>query len=143
MDWGAWSQEAVSLMTARMRELLARHEVPTGAAYRWDLDAGVMTIGDAQFRLVTIGTVAADNSFLWAWGNDSLPASATVGLEQVRSFGVEHELPLLSEPYVHGGLAQAKECLALAGRVLDADGVWINKTDAGFILFLLFESTRH
>jgi len=142
MDWGAWSDEAASLMTARTRDLLARHDLPRGTAYRWDLDAGAIVIGDKQLRLTTIGTVA-DDSFLWSWANDAIPASAKVGVEKVRLFGVENDLPLLAEPFMHGGLAEGKECLALAGRVLEADGIWIDQTDAGFILFVLYEPTHH
>jgi hypothetical protein len=95
-----------------------------------------------QFRLVTVGTVAGD-SFLWAWDNDAIPASAKVGIDKVRQFGVENDLGLLSEPRAPGGLAQGKECLAIAGRVLDAHGIWIDEIDAGFILFVLYAPVRH
>ncbi|HEX7700795.1 MAG TPA: hypothetical protein VF403_08740 [Kofleriaceae bacterium] len=138
MDWGAWSKEAVSLMTARTRELLARHSIPTSAAYHWDLDAGVIVIGEATFGLTTVGTVD-DASFLWAWANDALPANGKRGIEAVRQFGLEHGLGLLVEPCARAGLAQAKECLAIAGRILDARGIWIDKTEVGSILFVLYE----
>jgi hypothetical protein len=90
--------------------------------------------------LVTVGTIAG-NSFLWAW--DAILASAKVGIEKVRQFGVENDLGLLSEPCAPGGLSQGKECLAIAGRVLDAHGIWIDETDAGFILFVLYAPIRN
>src|SRR5262249_7083273 len=95
-------------------------------------------IGEARFRLVTVGTVSGD-SFLWAWANESIPESGKAGVEKVRQFGVDHDLALLMEPCAPGGLSQAKECLAIAGRVLDANGIWIDRTDAGFIVFALHE----
>lgn len=142
MDWGAWSRESVSLMAARTRELLEKHRIVMGSKYHWDLDAAAIEIGGVQLRLVTVGTVAG-NSFLWSWANEEIPASAKVGIDKVRQFGVENDLGLLSEPCAPGGLAQGKECLAIAGRVLDAHGIWIDETDAGFILFVLYAPARH
>jgi hypothetical protein len=139
MDWGAWSRESVSLMATRTRHLLASVEM--GSDYAWDLDAAAMAMDGATFRLVTVGTVAGD-SFLWAGANDSIPERAKVGIDRVREFGVENDLGLLSEPCAAGGLSQGKECLAIAGRVLDAHGTWIDETDAGFILFVLYAPNR-
>jgi len=140
MDWGAWSRDSVTLMATRTRELLVRQGVAMGGDYRWDLDAATLAIGGAQFRLITVGTIAGD-SFLWSWANDAIPVTAKEGIAKVRYFGVDNDLSLLSEPCAAGGLAQGKECLAIAGRVLDAHGVWIDRTEAGFILFLLYAPT--
>jgi hypothetical protein len=139
MDWGAWSRDSVTIMTTRTRELVERHQVPLGAAYRWDLDTGSMMLGDATFRVVTAGTVAGD-SFLWSWANDTIPDLAKTGIERVRAFGVENDLALLVEPCAPGGLSQLKECTAVAARVLDAQGLWLSRTGPdGFIAFVLFE----
>jgi hypothetical protein len=136
MDWGSWSREAATQMAAGTAELFARHGIVAGSAYKWNLDAGVMTLGGVTFGLVAIGTVAGD-SFLWAWANDTIPPRGKVGIDRVREFGVEHGLGLLVEPCAPGGLSQARECLAIAWRVLDADAAWIAPTDTGFILFVL------
>jgi len=138
MDWGAWSHEAVSLMATRTQALLARHAIPTGSQYHWDLDAGTFVIGGLTCRLVTIGTTAGD-SFLWSWASDAIPATGKADIHRVRQFGVENDLGLLAEPCAPGGLAQGKECLAIAARVLDAQGGWIDQTANGFIFFALHE----
>jgi len=139
-DWGAWSKEAVVLMTARTRELLARHAILEGSAYHWDLATGLIVIGGVTFRLVTVGTTVAE-AFLWSWANEGIPPSAKADIARVRQFGVDNDLSLLVEPSLSGGLAQAKECLALAARVLDAQGIWIDQTSAGHIFFALHERT--
>jgi len=141
MDWGAWSRAAVALMSDRMRELCTRYRLAPGSPYHWDLEAAAFTIGDTPFRLITVGTVE-DDSFLWAWADDSIPAAAKVGLERVRQFGIDNGLDLLVTHCAAGGLAQAKECVAIAGRVLDAAGFWIEQIEAGFIVFLLCEAAR-
>jgi hypothetical protein len=138
MDWSNWSRESVSLMATRTRELLDRHGIPPRAAYRWDLETATLVIGGVELHLVTVGTVAND-SFLWAWANEAIPAAAKAGIERVRQFGIERDLGLLVEPCVPGGLAQAKECLALAARILDASGCFIDPTNEGFIVFALRE----
>jgi hypothetical protein len=126
-------------MSERTRALLDKH-VANGTPYHWDLDAATFEIGGATLRLVVVGTVAED-SFLWAWANESIPLPARSESERVRQFGVEHDLGLLIEPCAPGGLAQGKECVAVAGRILDADAAWIERTgeEDSFILFVLFE----
>lgn len=138
MDWGAWSREAVAMMASRTNELMVRHVLPNGAPYRWDLDRAELAIGGVSFRLVTVGTVAG-NSFMWAWANESIPMDAKQRLEEVRAFGMQNDLSLLTTACVGGGLAQARECLAIAGRVLNANGIWLDRTESGHIVFALFE----
>src|SRR5215471_8467677 len=53
MDWGAWSRESVSLMTARTRELLAQHGIAMGAPYHWDLDTGAIVIATQAWPSLT------------------------------------------------------------------------------------------
>ena len=136
MDWTAWSQEAVAMMASRTRQLFAKHGLTPGSPSLWDLDAGELVVGGAHFPLIAVGTVSGD-SFMWAWANDAIPTPAKEGLDRVRAFGEEHDLQLLVTPCISGGLAQAKECLAIAGRVLDASGVWLDRTEAGYIAFVL------
>jgi hypothetical protein len=141
MDWAAWSRDSVAQLSARARDLLARHSLAEGAPYRWDLETAALTIGDTSFALVTIGTVV-NGSFRWSWANDSIPPGAKVGIDTVRQFGLDNELALLIESCTPGGLPQGHECLAIAARILDADGCWIDATDAGYILFALRERTE-
>jgi hypothetical protein len=91
--------------------------------------------------LVAAGTVSGD-SFLWAWANDSIPAVAKASLEHVRQFGLDHDLSLLTEPCAPGGLSQGKECLAIAARLLDANGIWFDRTEDGSILFAVRDTSH-
>ncbi len=138
MDWAKWSRDAVALMKQRTRECLERHGLTAETPYRWDLDSAQIRIGEVTLGITVVGTIAAD-SFLWSWANEAIPAQAKERIDEVHSFGVEHDLGLLVEPCFPGGVSSGKECLAIAGRVLDADGVWVDTTDAGFILFTLHE----
>ncbi len=123
-----------------LQELLAKHGLNAGSPYRWDLGTGELVVEGVHLPLVTVGTVSGD-SFRWAWATDAIPASAKRGLERVREFGEEHGLQLLCTARVGGGLAQGKECLAIAGRVLDAAGVWIDSIETGHIVFVLHHAS--
>ena len=98
-----------------------------------------MALGGQVLRLVVVGTVAGD-SFLWSWANDDLPARCKEGIERVRAFGLANDLGLLSAPCLRGGLAQAKECVAISLRILDATAIWIDATGPDrHLAFVLFD----
>ncbi|HKS64474.1 MAG TPA: hypothetical protein VJT13_22420 [Xanthobacteraceae bacterium] len=145
-DWGAWSTEAVSMMNSRNRAWIERYQL-TGASYVWDLNSATIAFDGASTRVVAdlclVGTASkAEGSFLWAWANDDIPAGAKRDLEKVRAFGEEFDLGLLVTPSQDGGRAEGLEALAIAGRVLDADGVWVDERGDLTLFFALFNFRR-
>lgn len=139
MDWTAWSREAVTLMSQRTRDLIARNKLGADTDYHWNIDDAIMTIGPLKLRLVVVGTVSGE-SFLWSWANETIPGQAKAGIEKVGDFGAEHDLKLLTEPMHGGGKSTGEECLAVAGRILDASAIWIDTTEHGYIFLALFET---
>lgn len=125
-------------MASRTRAALSRYGVTSGARFEWDLTSSRMLIGGTRFTLTTVGTMQGD-VFRWAWADPTIPEAGKSGVEAVRSFGQEHRVPMLTEPTVEGGLPRANECLAAAGRVLDASAVLVDHTDSGHIFFVLHE----
>ena len=145
-DWGAWSADAVSLMNSRNRAWIERYQL-TGASYVWDLNSATIAFDAGSSRVVAdlclVGTASkAEGSFLWAWANDDIPAGAKRDLEKVRAFGDEFDLGLLTTPSHHGGRAEGLEAVAIAGRVLDADGVWVDERGDLTLFFALFNFRR-
>ena len=145
-DWGAWSADAVALMNSRNRAWIARYQL-TGAPYVWDLNSATIAFDGTSNRVVAdlcvVGTVSkAEGSFLWAWANEDIPAGAKHGLEKVRAFGDEFDLGLLTTPRHNGGRAEGLEVLAIAGRVLDAAGVWVDERGDLTLFFALFNFRR-
>lgn len=138
MNWEGWSRDAASLMKTRTRNLMKRYALGAGDRFEWDLESSQMTIGTTRFGIVTVGTMTGD-TFRWAWDDESIPKASKTGLEQVRAFGEANGIALLTEPAGPDGLARGHECLAVAGRLLDASAVLVDKTDAGFIFFALRE----
>jgi len=141
-DWSAWSNEAVRLLGERGRTLLERLGVGADAAYDWDLDRALITFNESiQLKLICVGTTADDGTFLWSWANDALPENSRRVMMEVHDYGHDHDLGLLLEPKIQGAHSEALEMMAIAGRVLNADGYWIEP--ASGLYFLLFEMEKH
>jgi hypothetical protein len=140
-DWSEWSRQAVAEMQARNRAWIARFSLER-AAYRWDVDSALLTFTRADDRVVAdiclIGTASrSQGTFLWAWANEAIPDGAKRGLAAVRAFGARHDLPLLVTPEWSGGRSEGLEMLAVAGRILDASGGFVDETEDLTFLFTL------
>ncbi len=143
-DWAAWSREAVRELIHKNERWPAEHGLPPSLRYSLDVDRAELTFPRAEDELVAHFTVVASASksggtVLWGWANDALPTRAQVGLEQVREFGNANGLSLLTEPFVHGGLPEGRELLAIASRIMDACGGWI-EAEGDLTLFLALRS---
>ena len=141
-DWGAWSAEAVSMMNARNRAWMDRYHL-AGVPYLWDLKTATIAFDRTSSRVVAdlcvVGSASkVAGTFLWAWANEAIPDKAKRNLKTVRAFGVEHALGLLTTPELAGGRAEGLEALAIAGRVLKADGVWVDERGDLTVFFALF-----
>jgi hypothetical protein len=128
-DWAAWSGEAVQIMQTRNRAFIEKFDL-SNRPYRWSLEQGQIAFPTAADVVVAdlcvVGSVSVcEGTFLWAWENETIPVQARRRLEEVRTFGAKHELALLTTGEWRGGRAEGVEMVAVAGRVLDAEGVWI------------------
>jgi hypothetical protein len=66
-------------------------------------------------------------------------------LARVREFGKARALELLVTPQWPGGRPEGLEMAAVAGRILDADGIWIEETGDVTLFFALsnFRRLKH
>jgi hypothetical protein len=98
--------------------------------YDWSLDKAQLLFRCSDDEVVAdicvIGSVSeTEGTFLWAWANEAIPHQARRGLETVREFGDSNVLELLTKPEWPGGQSDGLEMSAVAGRILDAAGVWV------------------
>ena len=140
-DWQSWSRESVALMQERNRSFVATFDL-AGYPFRWNLDAAQIAylVGERAVLadLCVVGSVSeCERTFLWAWANDAVPRRARERIDEVRAFGEAHDLPLLTIAEWPGGRAEGLEMLAVAGRVLDADGVFVAPDRGRDFLFTL------
>ena len=140
-DWRQWSRDAVALMKARNREFIAKFSL-ANSDYRWNLAAGELAFPSAGKAVVAdlcvIGSSSAEQgTFFWAWANKGVPETARRRLAEVRAFGEAHDLPLLTTAEWRGGRSEGMEMLAVAGRILDAEGVMVVQNDDLTLFFAL------
>jgi hypothetical protein len=132
-------------MEARNRDWVARFglgHVP----YRWDFASAAFRFdrvsGPVIADLCVVGTAsAAEGTFLWSWANEEIPAQAKRRIEAVRRFGEEHDLPLLTTAEWRGGRIEGLEMAAVAGRILEAEGIWVDD-GADLTTFFLLSGFR-
>src|SRR5438067_2465532 len=84
---------------------------------------------------------ACEKTFLWAWANEAIPLGAQDRLLDVRAFGATHGLDLLTTAEWPAERAEGLEMLAVAGRVPDADGVFVDSV-SDLTLFLVLHRFR-
>jgi hypothetical protein len=144
-DWGSWSQEAVRLMQTRNRAVREKFDLD-GRPYRWNLEHAQIAFLFSDHVVVAdlcdVGSVSAcEGTFLWAWANEAIGDRARDRLHEVRAFGEKHDLGLLTTAEWQAGKSEGLEMLAIAGRLLDADSVWID-TKADLTLFFTLHRFR-
>jgi hypothetical protein len=140
-DWGEWSREAVALMEARNRAFMDTFAL-AGRPFKWNLDAAQIAFIAADSAVVAdlcmVGSISAwEESFLWAWANESIPAKAREPLRDVRAFGEAHDLGLLTTAEWPATRAEGLEAMAAAGRILDADGTFVDSAGDLTMFFVL------
>jgi hypothetical protein len=128
-------------MQSRNRAFIEKFAL-SGRAFRWDLDAGQIAFASAEYVVVAdlcvAGSISAcEKTFLWAWANEAIPRRAQERLHDVRTFGKTHDLGLLTTAEWPATRAEGLEMLAVAGRVLDADGVFVAPAGDLTLFFVL------
>jgi hypothetical protein len=118
-----------------------------GCQYDWSLDKARLVFrldsDEVVADICVIGSVSeAEGTFLWAWANEAIPPQARRGLETVREFGDSNVLELLTKPEWPGGQPDGLEMAAVAGRVLDAAGVWVASIGDVTLFFALSNFRR-
>jgi len=116
-------------MQGRNNDWVARFAL-TAEPFHWDLETATLRFQRAHDQVVAslclVGTTSEfEGTFLWAWANETIPPAAIQGLERVQEFGKAHDLSLLTEAEFPGSRPDGLELVAIAGRILDADGTFV------------------
>jgi hypothetical protein len=140
-DWQSWSREAVRLMRERNQAFVEQFGL-AGRPFRWNLDAAEIAFGSGERVVVAdlcvVGSASErEGTFLWSWDNEAIPPRARQRIGEVRAFGAAHGLPLLTTAEWPGGKSEGLEMLAVAGRILGADGVFVAPEGSRTFFFTL------
>jgi hypothetical protein len=90
-----------------------------------------------------VGTTSAKtNSRLWAWANESVPASQTTRLAEVRAYGEAEALPILTEDYWPDDEYHGWEMTAVTAKITRAIGAYRTPGTNGGYSYYVFTSLR-
>ena len=127
-SWEGWIDEALALMDQRNDQWEAAWGL-ADAPFSWSQNPPEILFERAEDEVVAdlcvVGTASAGGPFIWAWANPAVFEDAKRGLKVVRRFGATHAWSLLTEPELEGGVDRGHECVAIAGRVMNAEGVFV------------------
>lgn len=128
-------------MNARNKAWISRFDLER-VPFRCDLAQAELCFERAADHVVAdlclVGTASEhEGTFLWAWANDAIPAAAKRGLDAVRAFGATHDLSRLVQPEWPGNRADGLEMLAVAGRIQEASGGFIDNEGELVLFFTL------
>ena len=145
-DWSAWSRGAIRLMRERNRTWMNRYGLK-GCSFAWNLPCAELVFqcenDEVACDICVIGTLSkSEGTFLWAWANTAIPVRPQRGLTRVREFGELWGLGLLIEPEWSGGQAEGLEMVAIAGRILDAEGTFTDEVGDVTLFFALSNFQR-
>jgi hypothetical protein len=102
-----------------------------GTAQRWvlDQDAGTITWAFAD-RIVSASAQILGSwnsqvgSFVWAWDNETITPQLSLTADQVRAFGVEHDVPALRSSPLKLDEEQVRDLVAVAFGIVGATGLY-------------------
>ena len=106
---------------------------------RWDydMDLGRLVFSEEGVPKVSaaieaVGTTSkSDNTWMWSWANDSLPARVVAEISKVRDFGLEESISLLTEAVLPDDECLGWELTGVTARILGSRGAYRCPTDGG------------
>ncbi len=146
-EFEALLDKSLAELTVKQNGHMARWSMEKYA--RWDMQqgTGVLTFtdpvrGKAVMPAQIVGSWFADDStWMWAWANTTIDDKLKRDAEQVRRFGQEHKLTLLTQAKSTVPEAEAWRLAALAVHLCKAEGVY-RGPDGRNAVFMTFGEVR-
>ena len=113
--------------------------------YDYDQESATLVFSGAErpnltMNIQTIGSWAAESgTWLWAWDNDSILASAREHVHMLKKFGEQNGFERLSEALWKAEQTDAWEMSRLACLLLQADGVYRAPDDDGALFMVVHD----
>ena len=99
--------------------------VQQGQWWHYDLDQETLSIGSQTFRITVIGSFDnEDQSWLWAWANDSFPQAARDSSAKIKQLHESTRFQVFLDAGTDATSADAQDLSALAIHWLGADGLF-------------------
>ncbi|WP_406865047.1 DUF6882 domain-containing protein [Streptomyces sp. HUAS MG47] len=146
-DWEAVVLAARERARGRQARMVEDFGLSGDVQYDWSTDDARITWSRAgrvflTGRLTMIGSVSLpQQTWLWAWANEGLPAAVLGDIARVRAYGEAHGFPVLPWPGFRYDPELVAEARMVAASVLDAEGLWADTVDDVQLHFLVHDLT--
>src|SRR5258708_11568876 len=141
--------EARLYCRTKIADTKEQYGLGTYASWNVDLKQGEIQFRDANgadrvsAKIQVAGSWSSGSeSWMWGWGNDSIPDISKSRMEEVRAFGEKEEVPILTSALVPCDESQAWALFAVAGQMLKAEGFYRGPGKSSDSFLLLFSITR-
>jgi len=111
--------------------------------YDWSQDAGQLIFSEDSVRKVIasiefVGSISTKtDTWLWAWGNDSLDQERTRLIRRVRTYGETNGIKPLVTANWHAHEVDGWDMTSIAAYLLNAKGAYRTPQDSGFTFMVL------
>lgn len=147
-EYKKWMHKAVHQAQAQNERCAKAFRLSSWPRWQTELDKGhLYFVEDGIPRVVASVLVAGSISnrcgtWLWSWGNESLPTVVKDEMFLVRAWGVKENIAQLSDPKFPADQEDAWELASAALRILDGKGIYRCPHDAGAI-WVVFRDIRY
>lgn len=143
-DWfPSWGDEAYEQLMAQQDQLAEAFKLGSWPRFDYDLEQAALIFSEdgmpkVRAQIQVAGSVGS-HDWLWSWANTSLPEICFSDVLNVRAFGAEHGIEILTSSSVGSDeLSQLGwDLTAVAARVTGAIGAYRAPTKSGAIFSLI------
>ena len=133
-DWDDFVEDAKDYHSERSAELRENFDIHKHEAYEWSMDdATLVFLNDGYETVIAkiqlVGTISVDDeSWLWAWADESVPDRMVKKMNKVRRYGESHDFEALYLEEWEGDKEDGWEMAAIVAYLLDAEGVYCHSS---------------
>jgi hypothetical protein len=146
-QFAAYRHEAVHQLMELNEGCEKTHRISSWPRWDYNFDAGTLTFSENGVPKViatiqVIGSTSiSGGTWMWAWANESLPATVTEAVRRVRAFGQEENLAQLTQECLPDDENLGWGMSAVAAKILRSKGAYRCPGDNGFV-YVVYSSLR-
>jgi hypothetical protein len=142
-EWDEFVSEAQEYTKDRQERLISEFSLLEWDRFEYDqetaelvfLNAGTPKVG---MMIQIVGSWSAQaNTWLWSWGNDSIPPSAAEHVHLLKQFGEQYDFERLKTPLWPAKEADGWEMACVACLLLQGEGVYRAPDDDGALFMVV------
>jgi len=143
-EYEEFRHQAVHALMALNQRCECEFRIGSWERWEYDLEPATLTFFENGLprivaSIVVVGSTSfASSTWLWAWGNSSIPEECRKGMEQVRQLGETRQFSLLGQDKITDDEYLGWELTAIAASVLGAKGAYRCPSERGF-LYVIYD----